>query len=350
MKEIKSVRVRRADLSTDDISNSIDYKVTLLSDDNKNFKVSVSQPGKTDLFSEYKKQGRFKKFSNDDFIKSGIDILIASNLNNKSTLGGGGSGMGQFYFDELDFISNFPVIDNNIVYLIIQDPWSETPPPFRNFGFDPYYINNGSTIIIRWLKESISSRIVNSGGFKWSDNSGNELPVSKNNDSKIPVYKTVMIISPNNDRYYVNFQGTPFFDNTQENILKFSGSVSDISIINNVLNMWINNVFTKIYDRYDLSICDPNYKFCENIPYLDPIDKDNVEKLEESEKPLIQKEKLNVVIPKNLQLRIKQDFSFKIFVGDPPKTELPLVDGFDFGDEDDLSDLLLEDEFRESQF
>lgn len=353
MQEIKSVRVRRIDLSTDNLSSSVDYKVTLFGDGKKNFKVGVFQPGRPTLFSEYKKEGRFKKFSNDDFIKSGINTLIVSNVDNKSTLSGGGSGMGQLYFEQLEMdniLNNFDSVDNNIAYKIIQDPWLETPPPFRNFGFDPYYINNGASIIIRWLRRNILDSVVNSGGFKWSDDFGNELSVSKNNDSKKLIYKTVEIISPDNSRYYVNFQGSPFFSKGKDDILSFSGEINDITILNRVLNMWIQNVFTKIYDRYSLEVCKPNYKFCDLIPYIDPIESDNIERLEEDFQQKIEKKKLNVIIPKDLKPKVKEDISFKIFLGDPPKSELPTVEGFDFGDEDDLSDLLLDDEFRESEF
>lgn len=352
MNEIKSVRVRRIDLSTNNFSSSTDYKVTLFSDGKKNFKVGVFQPGRSVLFSEYKKDGRFKKFSNDDFIKSAINTLISSN-DKPTLLRGGGSGMGQLYFEQLEMdniLNNFDSVDNNIAYKIIQDPWLETPPPFRNFGFDPYYINNGSSIIIRWLKKDISGRTINSGGFKWSDDFGNELSVSKNNDSKKLIYKTVEVISPDNSRYYVNFQGSPFFSKSNSDILNFSGEISDITILSRVLNMWIQNVFTKIYDRYSLEVCKPNYKFCDLIPYIDPIESGNIERLEEDFQQKIEKKKLNVIIPKNLKPKVKEDISFKIFLGDPPKSELPIVEGFDFGDEEDLSDLLLEDEFREVDF
>lgn len=345
MQEIKSVRVRRIDLSTDNLSSSVDYKVTLFGDGKKNFKVGVFQPGRSVLFSEYKKDGRFKKFSNDDFIKSAINTLISSN-DKPTLLRGGGSGEGQLYFEQLEMdniLNNFDSVDNNIAYKIIQDPWLETPPPFRNFGFDPYYINNGSSIIIRWLKKDISGRTINSGGFKWSDDFGNELSVSKNNDSKKLIYKTVEVISPDNSRYYVNFQGSPFFSKGNSDILNFSGEISDITILSRVLNMWIQNVFTKIYDRYSLEVCKPNYKFCDLIPYIDPIESGNIERLEEDFQQKIEKKKLNVIIPKDLKPKVKEDISFKIFLGDPPKSEL--LDGFDFGDEEDLSDLLLESEF-----
>jgi hypothetical protein len=35
-------------------------------------------------------------------------------------------------------------------YQIVQDPFEKKPPASRNFGFDPYYLNNGSQVFIRW--------------------------------------------------------------------------------------------------------------------------------------------------------------------------------------------------------
>lgn len=36
-------------------------------------------------------------------------------------------------------------------YQIIQDPFSKTPPPSRKFGSDPYHLNNGAQLFVRWF-------------------------------------------------------------------------------------------------------------------------------------------------------------------------------------------------------
>jgi hypothetical protein len=315
MKEIKSVRVRRKFASTDDnLSGISDYKVTLYDNGRNKFKVGAGQIGRVFLNSEYRREGRYENFSNDDFIKDGINVLISKQNGDKE-------------------------------FEIIQDPWLDTPPKWRSFGFDFYYLSNGSQVYIKWLEGTISA-----GGKKWSDDDGNELSFSKNGDSKSSIEKNVEIFAP------YSYEGQKIMkltnegikaitDQTKESI--FTGNVTDKDILNLVISKWNSQV-----PNYNVSLCNPDYIKCEINPYISPVDElqDIEEKLETPEETKSVKEKLNVVLPKDLNLKIKQDISFKIFVGDPPKTEKPVVDGFDFGDEDDLSDLLLEDEFRETEF
>jgi len=322
MKEIKSVRVRRKFSSTDENLNGLsDYKVILYDNGRNKFKVSAGQIGRVFLNSEYIKEGRYKNFSNDEFIKDGINVLISKQNSDKE-------------------------------FEIIQDPWLDKPPKWRSFGFTPYYLNNGAEVTIQWLSGTTSA-----GGKKWSDDDGKELSTSKDGESKSFIDKVVTIWAPEsykgqNKRLKITQLGIegvidkegnplPFADE-----LKYSGNILDKDIINNLISIWNIKV-----PNYNLSLCDPDYIKCEIIPYISPVDElVNIE--ENLEEPVVSptgKEKLNVVLPKYLNLKVKQDISFKIFVGDPPKTNKP-VDGFDFSDEDDLSDLLLEDEFRETDF
>jgi LAS superfamily LD-carboxypeptidase LdcB len=328
MKEIKSVRVRRKFASTDENLNGLsDYKVTLYDNGRNKFKVGALQTGKVALFAEYRKSGIFKDFSNDDFIKDGINVLISKQNDNKE-------------------------------FEIIQDPWLDTPPKWRSFGSTPYYLNNGAQVAIQWLIGNS-----NAGGRKWSDDNGEELRTSKNldDDPKFFITKIVKIWAPNsydgkNERLIITRLGIEGVIDSKGNPIpftddkKYSGLMLDKDIIDNIISIWNGKV-----PNYNLSLCEPDYIRCEVIPYISPVDElqDIEEKLEipeTQEEPDFIKEKLNVVLPKDINIRTGQDISFKIFVGDPPKTEKPAVDGFDFGDEDDLSDLLLEDEFRETDF
>jgi hypothetical protein len=323
MKEIKSVRVRKKFSSGDDNRGFGDYKVILYDDGRRKFKVFAGQIGRPFLNSEYRREGRFENYSDDDFIKDGIVVLISKQ-------------------------------NANAEFEIVQDPWLDNPPKWRSYGYDPYYLNNGSQVYINWFDGSLSA-----GGKMWSDDDGKELSTSKNGDDRGLVTKIVTIWAPDsykgqNKRLKMTELGIKntldkdgkaidFNDET-----KYAGSMPDDEIIKSIITRWNSQV-----PNYNLSLCEPVFRRCEIIPYISPDEElvDIEEKLEEpSQEPVVQKEKLNVIIPKDLKLKIKQDFSFKIFVGDPPKTELPVVDGFDFGDEEDLSDLLLEDEFKESEF
>jgi len=323
MKEIKSVRVRvKNSTNNESLSGVVDYKVTLYDNGRNKFKVGAGQTGRVGLFSEYKREGRYENFSNDDFIKDAINVLISKQNDNKK-------------------------------FEIIQDPWLDTPPKWRSFGFTPYYLNNGSEITIQWLEGSNSA-----GGKKWSDDNGKELKISKDGDDKSFITKTVIIWAPDsykgeNKRLQVTNLGiknTIDKDGNPTNFsdeIKYSGLMLDDDIIKSVISRWNSQV-----PNYNVSLCSPDYIKCELIPYVSPDEEfENLdEKLEQPQEQPVEKEKLNVIIPKDLKLKVKEDISFKIFLGDPPKTEKPAVDGFDFGDEDDLSDLLLDDEFKESDF
>lgn len=318
-KEIKSVRVRiKNDSSNENLSGIGDYKVTLFDNGRNKFKVAAGQIGRVFINAEYKREGKFENYSNDDFIKDGITILISKQNDNKQ-------------------------------YEIIQDPWLDIPPKWRNFGSDPYYLNNGSKIIIDWVQNNLSA-----GGRKWSDDDGKELKISKSGeDNKGFITKNVTILVPDsykgeNKRLKITRLGIKR-GSSEEDEIKYSGNMLDEDIIKDVISRWNLEV-----PNYNLSLCDPDYVKCESIDFINPDEDEEIvefeQKLEDSEKPDMEKEKLNVIIPKDLKPKVKEDISFKIFLGDPPKTELPISTGFDFGDEDDLSDFLLDDEFRETEF
>lgn len=314
MKEIKSVRVRKKYTSTiDNLSGISDYKVILYDNGGNKFKVGAFQNGKSGIFSEYKREGIHENFSNDDFIKSAISLISKEN--------------------------------NDKEFEIIQDPWLDTPPRWRSFGGDPYHLSNGSEVYIKWLEGTISA-----GGKKWSGDEGNELSVSKNGDSKSHIEKSVEIFAPS------SYEGQRIMKLTNDGIKSitdqntesiFTGNVTDKDILNLLITKWNSKV-----PNYNLSICNPDYVKCELIPFISPIDElVNVD--ETLKEPVVltsSKEKLNIVLPQELKLKVKEDLSFKIYVGEIPKTENPVSVGFDFGDEDDLSDLLLDDEFKESDF
>jgi hypothetical protein len=321
---------------------------------------------------------------------------------------------------------------NNKDFSIIQDPWQESVPKRINFGYEIYFLNNGSQVFINWRtreesgfkeggvdliypyslfgKEIEKSNIDFStlrgfAGDSFSDDDGNELDIPRwapekqtyiqpmsniseeidygsknfNLETGLPITETLIIgyaAKPSQIKAHLIVKHLiiwPPSDETEEvsiillddknfskigevnedtNIpvgsITYPGNVKDIDILRDVIDSWKK----KVPYYGELDICSEKTEFCKTLAYISPVEElqDIEKKLETTEEPKSVKEKLNVVLPKDLNLKIKQDISFKIFVGDPPKTEKPVVDGFDFGDEDDLSDLLLDDEFREEEF
>jgi len=321
MKEIKSVRVRIKDGTTyDNLTGLSDYKVTLYDNGRKKFKVGAGQRGGIGLFAEYKREGKFENFSDDDFIIDGINVLITKQNDNKK-------------------------------FEIIQDPWLENPPKWRSFGFTPYYLNNGARVTIEWLDGTTAA-----GGRKWSDDNGSELRISKSgDDNKSFINKTVTIWAPGsyvgqNKRLKTTSLGIESVTDKQGNALpftdelKYSGLMLDKDILSDVIYRWNSQV-----PNYNLSLCDPDYIECEIIPYVSPVEEpkeDSGVSSDNIESNTTDKLDLKVVIPQNLELKTKESIpSLKIYIG-----EVPLDGGdFNFGDYDeDLS--LLGEEFTEAEF
>ena len=313
---------------------------------------------------------------------------------------------------------------NNKDFSIIQNPWQESVPKRINFGYEIYFLNNGSQVLINWRtreesgfkeggvdliypyslfgKEIEKSNIQGFAGDSFSDDDGNELDIPRWAPEKQTYIQPMSNISEEIDYGSKNFNletGLPITetlingygakpsqvkahlivkhliiwppsDETEEvsiillddknfskigevnedtNIpvgsITYPGNVKDIDILRDVIDSWKK----KVPYYGELDICSEKTEFCKTLAYISPIDglQDTEETPEETQ---IVKEKLNVVLPKELNIRTGQDVSFKIFVGEPPKNEKPVVDGFDFGDEDDFSDLLLDDEFKERDF
>jgi LAS superfamily LD-carboxypeptidase LdcB len=51
-----------------------------------------------------------------------------------------------------------------VSFQIVQDPWLVDPPLFRSFGFDPYYLNNGAELYIKWFQRDLTWENTNNLG------------------------------------------------------------------------------------------------------------------------------------------------------------------------------------------
>lgn len=290
MEEIKSVRVRTTD--------SNDIKITLYKSGNKRivdgFNV-VSRLGE----SEYK-GSRYNDFSDNEIIS--------------------------------DYLSVVEKRENRVsgYYKVIQDPWEEKAPVWRSYGFDPYYLNNGSKVIISWL----DSDNISTGGKEWSDENGNELDIKRGmtQSTKSFITKTVTIIPSNDssDKKTMIIKDSSISDSFETG-QKFSGNTSDLSIITQIISYWKNKV-----PNYEIELCNPNNEFCNIIPYKSPINEfvpDGPEPVPTEESTQTQgtpKIKLSIVLPEDLNIKVKQDFDgLKVYIGNPPSDGFVFQDDFD---------------------
>jgi hypothetical protein len=271
MKEIKSVRVRRNDVN----SGTLDIKLTIYSD-NHTFgadeRVLVGYNNDRPVWIEttYKKTGSYKDYTDDQFIE--------------------------------DFVNMNSKIDGKLYY-VIQDPWENKVPIYRDYGSDPYYLNNGAVVYIMWKD---GDKVV--GGQKYSDDNGFELT-----PNDISFKKTIKIISSNETQGFTLGKNGDFeySNNSQE----YVSTIKDSDIISEIISKWK----TKVDNYNDLWSCMPIYESCSIIPYkgpLQPIVPDvPATPTAINAETSSSKEKINIVLQTE-KIKVKEDVnSLKVFIG-----------------------------------
>jgi hypothetical protein len=317
MDEIKSVRVRRNDIN----SGSLDIRVVIFKQNHtfgaeERVVAGIYNPYKPDakkvwIETTYKKTGSYKDYTDDQFIE--------------------------------DFVNMNSKIEGKLYY-VIQDPWENKVPIYRDYGSDPYYLNNGSVVYIMWKD---GDKVV--GGQKYSDDNGHELT-----PNDITFKKTIKIISSNETQGFTLGKNGDFeySNNSQE----YVSTIKDSDIISEIISKWK----TKVDNYNDLWPCMPIYESCSIIPYKGPLQPIVPEV---STKPVgataanaestSSKEKIKVVVQDQI-IKVKEDVtSLKVFIGilkdtpvEPPLEEQTLnteQDDFIDGEGVDISDYVESD-------
>lgn len=130
MSEIKSVRIRK--LTAGSNTGNLDLKVTISSGTASNtqrfVRAIVPTTGQT-YWPQIEFTGtRYDSKTNDEIIEEFVNSNSAREI---TRLG-------------------LPITTK--LYTILQNPWQDSVPFLRNFGEDPYYLNNGSSIKVNWKK------------------------------------------------------------------------------------------------------------------------------------------------------------------------------------------------------
>lgn len=300
MEEIKSVRVRSKD--------GVDIRVSLYRDDVTKRIIDGNSGGIKVWDSLVYSEPRYSIYSNDRIIEDFID------LNRKLSS-----------------------ISDTEYYSIIQDPWSDNPPLNRKFGYDPYYLNNGSKVFISWFENGLQI-----GGYEWSDESGNELEIKSGltQSTKSSIIKKILIIPPSESgESDITISDSSLKSGYSD---EFNGTTKDIDIIQQAISYWK----IKVPD-YNLSLCDPNNQFCNNLEYKSPTVENTVVAEEFPTSGTQSKINLSVVLPENLNVSVRTDVDvIKVFIGKPFD---PFANAFIFS-QDDIDDSFLLEGSLESAF
>jgi len=256
----------------------------------------VDSDNKTMQPQFYKKNGIYSNYSNEQFIKEFI--------NSNSKLSGA-------------------------TYEIIQDPWTEKVPVWRSYGFDPYYLNNGASILISWT--NIDGFV--EGGRKYSDDNGNEINEVASNT------KIVTIIAKDDKPMHFT-KNNDIELKSQGNSKQWGGLVTDKDIVSEIIEKWN----TKI-PGYGLDLCSPNNQSCFIIEYKSPLitapETTVTQSATSSQINQLPKIKMNVVIPDGI-IKVKNDLSLKVYIGEPNKN----LDDYIYNPDDEDISQYLESDFE----
>ncbi len=315
---------------------------------------------------EYKGR-RYEDLSDDDLIR---DYIRTNTLRERPSEG------------------EFVVIDGlqKSFYQIVQDPFEKKPPASRNFGFDPYYLNNGAQVFIRWyigtidpITDKLDKTTLNTvGGFEYGiRNVSSPAPdgiVDDARDSATPsisikpkgLVKTIEVLPPDETSPIWTISSINEFipvykknlnETTYEFFFRDDSSEGDFDrgldwmILNDLLRAWNSKVLL-ISDS--IQVCEPSYIPNKTIEYVDPVNpiEPQPEPIEQSPTSSVvdsSKIKLNILFPEGFEVKVREDSpNFKIFVGDIP-TELLPGEGFQFRDDFEDGEGF-DPEFTESAF
>lgn len=143
------------------------------------------------------------------------------------------------------------------VYQILQDPWQEEYKD-RLYGLSPYYLNDGSSLYIKWTQ-------------------GTSVKTSNKDDADSFVDKRVELIPPESaklGKYYILDKSSRFGYSTDVKFdwQVFSGIMKDSDILSNTLNTIKFQIQqkngTQVKDN-KLEVCEPSSQSCSLIPFVD---------------------------------------------------------------------------------
>lgn len=319
MVEIKSIRVRRSDTN----SGTLDIRVAIYEDNQSkneegkwvsNNRVLIGFDNNNKIVwtkTNYSKllTAKYKDFTDEQFIKEFIDM--------NSKMDGGGK-----------------------TYNIIQDPWEEKVPIIRNYGFDPYYLNNGAEVYISWT--DVDTRI-SEGGEKYSKPDGTEITYDPafyketGNVKPLNITKSIRIVHKEETQYLTLNKNNEFEYTIYSN--DYRGT--DLIVLDILIGEWKRKI-----PNYDLALCSPNNESCSIIPYKSPMkpfvpdpEPESVPTIAVNETP---KEPINVVLPESIKVKI--DTTFKVFIGKNKE----VIEQNKVLQDDEITDL--SDEYTEGNF
>lgn len=244
-------------------------------------------------------------------------------------------------------------------YKIIQDPYRDTPPSKRIYGETPYYLTDGSRIVIKWLR-----RKKDADGELVRQDLGNGVSkpvyeeVTSNNDDAETLNvndKIVEIFPPESSGIKDSYKYTKswgiqrtkdtfpwdlnteldnpevfgrfvsYYDNRDGYKDQSWGYIYDDKDVLSIIISYLQ-VSISYENRRKLKLCFPDTETCSILKFEDYV-KDPEQKIETPSTPVVVSATpsniqipLNILdFPEDLQLRVGEDLpEFKVYIGDLP--------------------------------
>ena len=209
----------------------------------------------SDIGDDYKFEKVDRSMSDDEIIKDALFFL----RNRAYDIGYG-------YF--LNF--NIDLVGNK---MILQNPWKDSPPTSRNYGFTYYYLNDGSQIHIEWLQNSIYKNSKYDNASSYIEKLVTYFPYTKNGTEGLPADLRDQSDAATENFAISRYQGKDGKIGLNINYsdrLRYSGSLQD----NDIIKIVIENLKSQItsFDgtsKSKLALCDPDTEYCKLIRYVD---------------------------------------------------------------------------------
>ena len=365
---IKDVRVRKnefAQTNQENFANSdirvyieeagiFGKKRKVTGDDGSGGGGGYSKPGKI-IWQPitYDVSGRYDNWTDDQFINDYISTNAKLEGKEKFTIY---KGLKSFEYSTYEIIGKY------------WDPSDKSIK--RKFGFDPYFLNNGAKIVIKWYtKEGLVE-----GGQKWASKHGREedsieeLDVYSLEDKMVTIrrnslVKKMVCYPPEKSKGSLPFHIAVDPNTGKESLVEYKevggGKVdgkptkewsgyNDVNIINDLERLWWDIISNNGGGNAFMKLCSPDYYFCDLIAYEDPLNPKPAVTPNPVE-PTTPKTKLNITKPSSLIIKAKDDIpSIIVHVGELNELSSN-TDNVESKDEfDNLSEL--DSEYVESSF
>jgi len=270
---LRSIRIVEPDankkIDSESTTSSTNYKTRIRNSD-WTARLDVCQKGRRkyavlrspntyfpDINDDYKFEKVDRSMSDDEIIKNALSLLKRQAADNG--------------YRNFEIFSSGDDLSKN--QMVLQDPWKDSAPTLRHYGFTYYYLNDGSQVHIEWINDvySVGSKFDNADGLVKKRIT--YFPYSKDfgTDRLSPEFKDQSDVSTRNIVKYQKKDNTfDWADKVEYKDTKvYTGNQEDSSIIEYI----ISNIQSQIsrFNGVDskLALCNPDTESCKLIRHVD---------------------------------------------------------------------------------